>query len=150
MSASGKVGDDLKGLAYRLERYLRLEATEHLTVVTTYVVLAAVTFALATSAIFFLSTGLVKSITMLTGSEIVSYYIVGGVLVFIILIFFLFRKRLIESPLVKLFSEQLLEGPTLTEQMTTRQSRKQRDEELRRLAESLAKELDYDEEGGGR
>jgi hypothetical protein len=57
---------------------------------------------------------------------------------------------LIESPLVKLFSEQLLEGPTLTEQMTTRQSRKQRDEELRRLAESLAKELDYDEEGGGR
>jgi hypothetical protein len=58
MSASGKVGDDLKGLAYRLERYLRLEATEHLTVVTTYVVLAAVTFALATSAIFFSKHGI--------------------------------------------------------------------------------------------
>jgi hypothetical protein len=92
MNTSGKVGDDLRGLAYRLERYLRLEATEHLTVVTTYVVLAAVTFALATSAIFFLSTGLVKSITILTGNEMVSYYIVGGVLVLVILLFFPVEK----------------------------------------------------------
>ena len=70
--------DDIRRLAYRVERYLRLEATERLTMVTTFVVLCAVVVALATSAIFFRSTGTVKALTLLTGSEMWSYYIVGG------------------------------------------------------------------------
>ena len=86
MSASNRVTEDFRRLAYRVERYLRLEATERLTVVTTYVVLIAVVMALATSAIFFLSTGTVKALTLLTGSEMVSYYIVGGVLVLLIVL----------------------------------------------------------------
>ena len=65
MSASNRVTDDFRKLAYRVERYLRLEATERLTVVTSYVVLIAVVLALATSAIFFLSTGTVKALTLL-------------------------------------------------------------------------------------
>ena len=140
-----RVSDDFRRLAYRVERYLRLEATERLTVATSFVVLMAVVIALATSAIFFLSTGLVKSLTLLTGSEMVSYYAVGGVLILFILLVFLLRRPLIERPFVKLFSRELLEGPSLTEQMTN--SRK--DEQIRKLAESLAGELDeYDEEGG--
>ena len=143
------MSEDLRRLLYGLERYLRLEATERLTVVTTCVVLAAVTFALATSAVFFLSTGLVKSLTLLTGSEMVSYYIVGGALVLIIVMAFLLRKWLIETPMLRMFSEQLLEGPTFTEQMMA-EERKQ-DTELRDLAKSLARELDdYDEDGGVR
>ena len=55
MSATDRVSEDIRRLAYRVERYLRLEATERLTMVTTFVVLAAVTMALATSAIFFLT-----------------------------------------------------------------------------------------------
>ena len=66
MSATDRVSEDIRRLAYRVERYLRLEATERLTMVTTFVVLAAVTMALATSAIFFLSTGLVKTLSLLT------------------------------------------------------------------------------------
>ena len=50
MSATDRVSEDIRRLAYRVERYLRLEATERLTMVTTFVVLAAVTMALATSA----------------------------------------------------------------------------------------------------
>ena len=80
MSASRRMTDDIRRLAYRVERYLRLEATERLTMVTTFVVLCAVVVALATSAIFFLSTGTVKALTLLTGSEMWSYYIVGGFL----------------------------------------------------------------------
>lgn len=134
-------------MAYRVERYLRLEATERLTVVTTYVVLIAVVMALATSAIFFLSTGTVKALTLLTGSEMVSYYIVGGVLVLLILLAFLLRKPLIENPFVKMFSDQLLNVPTVTEQMLGSKSAK--DEQIRKLAESLVRELDeYEEEGG--
>lgn len=147
MSASNRVTEDVRRLAYRVERYLRLEATERLTMVTTFVVLAAVTMALATSAIFFLSTGTVKALTLLTGSEMLSYYIVGGLLVLLILLAFLLRKPLIENPFVRMFSEQLLSVPTITEQMTGGKSRK--DEQVRKLAESLVRELDgYDEEGG--
>ncbi len=146
MGASNRVTDDFRRLAYRVERYLRLEATERLTVVTTYVVLAAVVLALATSAIFFLSTGTVKALTLWTENEMLSYYIVGGFLVLLIVLAFLLRKPLIENPFVKMFSEQLLNVPTLTEQML---SKNHKDEQIRKLAESLVRELDdYDEEGG--
>ena len=146
MSATDRVSEDIRRLAYRVERYLRLEATERLTMVTTFVVLAAVTMALATSAIFFLSTGLVKTLTLLTGSDMLSYYIVGGFLVLLILLAFLLRKPLIENPFVRMFSEQLLNVPTLTEQMV---NKRPKDEQIRKLAESLVRELDdYEEEGG--
>jgi hypothetical protein len=142
------IAEDVRRVAYRLERYLRLEATERLTVVTTFVVLAAVTMALATSAIFFLSTGLVKTLTLATGSEMLSYYIVGGALLLIVLLAFLLRKPLIENPLVRMYSEQLLEVPSLTDQILRNP---ERDAHIRRLAETLVQELDdYDEEGGGR
>lgn len=140
------IAEDVRRVAYRLERYLRLEATERLTVVTTFVVLAAVTMALATSAIFFLSTGLVKTLTLATGSEMLSYYIVGGALLLIVLVAFLLRKPLIENPLVRMYSEQLLEVPSLTDQILRNP---ERDAHIRRLAETLVQELDdYDEEGG--
>lgn len=146
MSATDRVSEDIRRLAYRVERYLRLEATERLTMVTTFVVLAAVTMALATSAIFFLSTGLVKTLTLLTGSDMLSYYIVGGFLVLLILLAFLLRKPLIENPFVRMFSEQLLNVPTITEQMLKKNGK---DEQIRKLAESLVRELDdYEEEGG--
>lgn len=151
-STSGRVGSDLRRLAYRVERFLRLEAAERLTVVTSCVILAAIIFALATSAIFFLSTGVVKSLTLLTGDEMVSYYLVGLLLVALILLVYLLRKPLIEKQLVQLFSQQLLEGPSLTEQFTAKQGGAE--ERLHNLAQSLAQELDdgtddYDEEGGG-
>jgi hypothetical protein len=138
--------NDIRRLAYRLERYLRLEAAERLTVLSTCVVVAAVIFALATSAIFFLSTGLVKSLTLLTENEMLSYYIVGGALLLVILFVYLLRKPLIENQMVKAFSKELLEGPSLTEQVL---KKNQRDDQIRRLAQSLADELDgYDEKGG--
>lgn len=146
MGASNRVTDDFRRLAYRVERYLRLEATERLTVVTSYVVLIAVVMALATSAIFFLSTGTVKALTLWTENEMLSYYIVGGILVLLIVLVFLLKKPLIENPFVKMFSDQLLNVPTVTEQML---SRSHKDEQIKKLAESLVRELDeYNEEGG--
>ena len=141
-----RITDDFRRLAYRMERYLRLEATERLTVLTTWVVLAAVIFALSTSAIFFLSTGLVKTLTLLTENEMASYYIVGAFLLLIILLVYLLRKTLIENQFVKVFSKEFLEGPSLTEQLV---KKKRNDSQIRKLAESLVQELDdYDEEGG--
>lgn len=141
-----RIHEDFRRLAYGVERYLRLAMTERLTVLTTCVVVAAVIFALATSAIFFLSTGLVKTLTLLTENEMLSYYIVGVGLLLIILIVYLLRKPLIENQFVKMFSRELLEGPSITEQVM-RKGR--REDQIRKLAESLVQELgDYDEEGG--
>ena len=141
-----RIHEDFRRLAYRVERYLRLAMTERLTVLTTCVVVAAVIFALATSAIFFLSTGLVKTLTLLTENEMLSYYIVGVGLLLIILIVYLLRKPLIENQFVKMFCRELLEGPSITEQVM-RKGR--REDQIRKLAESLVQELgDYDEEGG--
>lgn len=143
---SSVIGEDIRKLAYRVERYLRLEATERLTVLTTVIVLAAVTFALATSAIFFFSTGLVKTLTLVTGDEMVSYYMVGAILLLLIVLMFIIGKPLIESRLVKTFSCQLLDGPSITEQVSARVNS---DEQIQRLAESLVAELDeYGKEGG--
>ena len=75
-----------------------------------------------------------------------SYYIVGVGLLLIILIVYLLRKPLIENQFVKMFSRELLEGPSITEQVM-RKGR--REDQIRKLAESLVQELgDYDEEGG--
>lgn len=146
LDASKQINNDLQRMLYRVERYLRLVAAERLTVLTTCVVLAAIAFALATSAIFFLSTGVVKTLALLTGNETLSYYIVGGVLLLVIGVIYLCRKPLIENRFVKVFSQQLLDGPTLTEELLAKSDK---DGRIHQLAESLAKEMeDYEEEGG--
>ena len=68
-------------------------------------------------------------------------------LALLIVLAFLLKKPLIENPFVRMFSEQLLNVSTVTEQMLG--SKGQKDEQIRKLAESLVRELDdYDEEGG--
>lgn len=146
LDASKQINNDLKRLLYRVERYLRLVAAERLTVLTACVVFAAVAFALATSAVFFLSTGVVKTLTLLTDNEMLSYYIVGGVLLLAIGVIYLFRKPLIENRYAQVFSRQLLEGPSLTEELFAKADKEER---IHQLAESLAREMeDYEEEGG--
>ena len=143
------VGKDFRRLAYRIERYLRLEATERLTVLTTYVFLVAIVFALATSAIFFLSTGVVKSLAALIGNETASYYIVGGLLVLLILLAILLKRPLIEARIVKKYSKKLLDTPTFAEQYMT--SKENEGERLKELAQALAQELqssNMNEKGG--
>lgn len=143
------VGKDFRRLAYRIERYLRLEATERLTVLTTYVFLVAIVFALATSAIFFLSTGVVKSLAALIGNETASYYIVGGLLVLLILLAILLKRPLIEARIVKTYSKKLLDTPTFAEQYMT--SKENEGERLKELAQALAQELqsgNMNEKGG--
>lgn len=143
---SFRLGDDLRLFANRLERYLRLEAAERLTVMSTFVVWGAIALALSVSAIFFLSTGLVKTVTLWTENEMVSYYIVGAALVLIIVLLFVLRKPLIEKRLVSFYSRKLLDTPNFTDHLMAKD---RREESIRQLAKSLAQELgDYDEEGG--
>lgn len=139
---------DLKELLNQLERYVRLEAVDKLTVVMTCIIVCAMVFAFATSAIFFISTGVVKSLTLLTGNEMLSYYLVGFVLMALVGVAYMFRKPLVENRVVRVLSQSLLEGTSITDTVA---ERSERATDLQNLAKSLAEELDeYDEEGGDR
>ncbi|MCH5174795.1 MAG: hypothetical protein J1F40_02795 [Prevotellaceae bacterium] len=142
------VGSDLRGLLGRVERYLRLEATDKATVLGTGIVLGAVAFALVMSSIYFLGTGVVKSLTLLTGSEMASYYCVGGGLLLLVVLLFLCRKSLIEKPILRSLSKKLLEGEMLSERIASKQ---EEEVDLHELAKSLALEFDAnakDKKGG--
>ncbi|MCR5313901.1 MAG: hypothetical protein K6E54_09760 [Bacteroidaceae bacterium] len=95
-------------LFHLFERYLKLEAVDKLTVATTFLIVALVIFALGTSAIFFLCSGLVHSLSDLVGSEALANYIVGGVLLLIIVLFYVFRVRLVENRVVAAISASIL------------------------------------------
>ena len=95
-----------------LSRYLKLEAVDKLSVATTFVVVALVMFALGTCALFFLSAGLVKSISVLVGDEALANYIVGGSLLLVIVLFYAFRVRLVENRVVAAISASILRAET--------------------------------------
>ena len=141
--STNRIKKDLQVLAVRLERYLRLEAADRLTVIATASIVGAIAFALAVCALFFIGFGLVKTINTIVGDEAVSYYIVGGILIGAVVVL---RKPLIESRCVRYFSRMLLSGTTLSERFAAKQAE---DEQLRRLAETLAREMREDEKGGG-
>lgn len=88
--------------------YLKLEAVDKLTVAATFLVVVLVLFALGTCALFFLSAGLVKSITTLVGDEALANYIVGGMLVLVLVLFYVFRVRLVENRVVAAISASIL------------------------------------------
>ncbi len=107
-----KLPEEERELLGLLLRYLKLEAVDKLSVATTFVVVALVMFALGTCALFFLSAGLVKSISALVGDEALANYIVGGSLLLVIVLFYAFRVRLVENRVVAAISASILRAET--------------------------------------
>ena len=103
-----KVPREERELLTLLCRYLKLEAVDKLTVATTFVVVALVMFALGTCALFFLSSGLVKSLSAVVGDEALANYIVGGTLLVVIIVVYVFRVRLVENRVVAIISASIL------------------------------------------
>ncbi len=113
MSKQGLIsGADIK-LLRTLERYLRLELTEKLTVCVSFVIIALVVFALGSSAVFFLCSGLVISLSDVLGSVALANYVVGGGLVIIICCFYFFRVPLVENRVVEVLSLSILRSELL-------------------------------------
>jgi len=99
-----------KGLLTHLERYIRLESIDKLSVATTFLIVAGVLFALGTSAIFFISTGLVQTLSIMIGNEALGYFIVGGILILIMIIFYINRKSWVEDRVVRSLSRSILDS----------------------------------------
>ena len=105
---ASRLANDSRGVLTLLVQYLKLEAIDKLSVATTFLILGGIIFALATSAIFFSSTGLVKSLSGLIGSEAGAYYVVGGLLALLILVIYVNRKAWIEQPVIRNISQSML------------------------------------------
>ena len=142
---SSMVGEDLRDLLYCAERYLRLEAADKVTVVCASIVLWTVALVLALCSMYFIGKGLVATLTWLLGSEILSYFCVGGGLLLIVLLLILCRKFFIERPILRFISKKLLGGKMLTERIVPR---RYDERELHELAKRLAEELREAEKGG--
>ncbi len=97
----------------QLERYIRLETIDKLSVVTTYMIVALVVFALGTSAVFFLSNALVEALALVVGNRAVSYLIVGVVLLLVIWVFLANKKAWVENRIVRSLSETVLSEPSI-------------------------------------
>lgn len=145
-SETGGVYRRVNDILYHLERYVKLEVAERLSTLTVIIIIAAVCFVFGTSAIFFLCNALVETLNTITGSAMLSYYIITGALVLIILIVLMLRKPLIEKKVVEYYSKSIIETPSILPPGHLRM----REEELKKLAKSLLEnELDdYEEEGG--
>lgn len=102
-------------LLSQLEQYLRLETIDKLSVVTSFLIVAGVVFALGTSAVFFLSNALVEAISLIVGNSALAYLIVGLVLLLFIWIFLANKKILVEDKVVRSISESILNEPTITD-----------------------------------
>ena len=91
-----------------LLKYLKLEAIDKVSVATTSLIVGGVILVFAISAVFFLSSGLVKTISGWLGDEAAANYLMGGVLLLVIFVFYLKRKTWVEGPVVRSISQSLL------------------------------------------
>ena len=105
---ANRVPRETEEIVTLLLQYLKLEAIDKLSVATTSLVVGGVVLVFAISAVFFLSNGLVKTISGWLGDEAAANYLMGGVLLLIIILFYSKRKAWVEGPVVKGISQSLL------------------------------------------
>lgn len=97
----------------QVERYVRLETVDKLSVVTSALIVAGVVFALGASAVFFLSTALVEAISLVVGNKAVAYLLVGVLLLLLIWLFLANKKSWVEDRVVRNISESVLSEPMI-------------------------------------
>lgn len=105
---ANRVPRETEEIVTLLLQYLKLEAIDKLSVATTSLVVGGVVLVFAISAVFFLSNGLVKTISGWLGDEAAANYLMGGVLLLIIILFYSKRKAWVEGSVVKGISQSLL------------------------------------------
>lgn len=105
---ANKVPQETEEILTLLQQYLKLEAIDKMSVAATFLIVGGVVLIFGISAVHFLSTGLVKTLSAWIGDETTAYYLMGGILLLVIVIFYLMRKTLVEGPIVRSISQSML------------------------------------------
>lgn len=115
----GRIIDEGSRLWTLLKRYLKLEAVDKLSVLFTFLIVAGFVFAFGTIAIYCICMGIVKELAVVVGNEALSFFIVGGALVAIIVLFILFRKYFVTNLVVKSLAKWVFEPSVDSEDSST-------------------------------
>lgn len=105
---ASKVPQETEEILTLVQQYLKLEAIDKVSVATTFLIVGGVIFIFGIGALFFLGTGLVKTLSAWIGNETAAYYLVGGILLLVIVVFCMMRKTLVEGPIVRSISQSIL------------------------------------------
>lgn len=96
---------------FKLEAdYLRLELVEKMTILISTLILILILLILGMVALFYLSFTLAYKLEQILGSLTWSYAIISGFILLLMLIVFMFRRKLIINPLTRFLSGLFLGG----------------------------------------
>lgn len=104
-----KTIDDGKRLVRIMRRYLKLEAIDWITVVLSIFIVTSTIIILGVNVIFYICMGLANCMTEITGDIALSYFIIALALALIATIIYLFRRRLITQPILRILVKNMLE-----------------------------------------
>ena len=116
MFANDKSIDNLEALVKEIKRYIKLQGeclkfdlVEKLTILLGTLILILLITVLSMMAVFYFSFMLVYFLESLTGSLVGSYAIIGGIILLVTCLIYIYRKKLIFEPMVNFLSQLFLE-----------------------------------------
>lgn len=123
MFANDKSIDNLESLVKEMKKYIELQGeylkfdlVEKLTVLLGTLILILLVIVLSMMALFYFSFMLVYALEPIAGSLIGGYAIIGGCIVLITFLIYIYRKKLIFQPMVNFLSHLFLENPNKEKQ----------------------------------
>jgi hypothetical protein len=100
--------DDVKKYVELQTEYVKVEFVEKLTILLSTLLIIGLIIVLVIAALFYLFFSLAYVLQPLLGSLALSFAIISGIYILLIVLFVIFRKRIVINPLVRFLSNLFL------------------------------------------
>lgn len=123
MFSQDKSIDNLESLVKEMKKYIELQGeylkfdlVEKLTILLGTLILILLITVLSMMAVFYFSFMLVYALEPITGSLTGSYAMIGGIILLLAFLIYIYRKKLIFQPMVNFLSHLFLDNPNKQKQ----------------------------------
>lgn len=123
MFSQDKSIDNLESLVKEMKKYIELQGeylkfdlVEKLTILLGTLILILLITVLSMMAVFYFSFMLVYALEPITGSLTGSYAMIGGIILLLAFLIYIYRKKLIFQPMVNFLSHLFLDNPNKEKQ----------------------------------
>ena len=123
MFSQDKSIDNLESLVKEMKKYIELQGeylkfdlVEKLTILLGTLILILLITVLSMMAVFYFSFMLVYALEPITGSLTGSYAMIGGIILLLAFLIYIYRKKLIFQPMVNFLSHLFLNNPNKEKQ----------------------------------
>lgn len=123
MFSQDKSIDNLESLVKEMKKYIELQGeylkfdlVEKLTILLGALILILLITVLSMMAVFYFSFMLVYALEPITGSLTGSYAMIGGIILLLAFLIYIYRKKLIFQPMVNFLSHLFLDNPNKEKQ----------------------------------